>query len=222
MNMIGAARLLAVNAHAGQKYGEHPYEVHLDHVASVLLRFEVATEDLLVAAYLHDSLEDTRLTREFIAVSFGENVAALVSAVTDEKGVNRKERAAKTYPKIRRAGIDAVTLKLADRIANTEHGRSNGDSRFHMYCKEFPEFTRALFLQGERDGMWHHLRLISLKNPYSIGWFRDPMIHDRVFQVTRMDDATWFITPYESKGDARPNGEGQMLTIKNWMRLEMI
>lgn len=60
-----------------------------------------------------------------------------------------------------------------------------------------------------------------MNRPYSIGWFRDPLIDDCVFMVTKMDAATWFITPYESVGDTHPNGCGQVLTMSKWKRLEM-
>ena len=76
-----------------------------------------------------------------IAELLGEDVAVLVEAVTSEEGVNRAQRNALTYPKIRRAGRDAVRLKLADRIANVEHG----GRAFEMYKKEHAEFRAQLF-----------------------------------------------------------------------------
>jgi len=51
------ARLLAIKFHAGKKYGDLPYEVHLDHVVGVLQRFGVIDHDLLAAGYLHDAQE---------------------------------------------------------------------------------------------------------------------------------------------------------------------
>ena len=84
---------------------------------------------------------------------FGDEVAQLVSAVTNEDGPNRKTRAALTYPKIRNAGTNAITLKLADRIANVE----NGGKLVDMYRKEYADFRWTLYMQGSLDNMWTHL-----------------------------------------------------------------
>ena len=73
---VGAA------AHAGQtrKSGE-PYITHPVAVAGVLAEQKVDVETL-VAAILHDTIEDTPLTREQLAAEFGETVAELVDGVT--------------------------------------------------------------------------------------------------------------------------------------------
>jgi (p)ppGpp synthase/HD superfamily hydrolase len=83
---------------------------------------------------------------------FNERVGELVNGVTNEKGENRKIRAALTYPKIR-ATKGAVCLKLADRIANVE----NGGKLVEMYKKEYDDFRRALYTPGEHEDMWNHL-----------------------------------------------------------------
>jgi hypothetical protein len=89
----------AEERHAAQRYGDQPYTVHLEHVRAVLASFGHGGA-LGVAAWLHDTVEDTATTREEIAERFGEDVAALVWAVTGT-GKNRKERNASAYEKIR-------------------------------------------------------------------------------------------------------------------------
>jgi (p)ppGpp synthase/HD superfamily hydrolase len=145
-------------AHAGQRYGEFPYVSHLADVSEILELFGYHDSALRAAAWLHDVLEDTRITRNEILGLFGSDVEALVYAVTDEPGANRKERKLKTYPKIRAYGADAVRLKLADRIANVAACLVNGDSRIKMYRREFAEFSTALHASGECDAMWDKLR----------------------------------------------------------------
>jgi hypothetical protein len=114
-------------------------------------------KDVLVpAAWLHDIVEDTYETIENVRYIFGDKVAALVEAVTDEPGKNRKERAEKTLPKIRAHGIEAVALKLCDRIANIEaciEGVGNV-KLLKMYRKEYPAFREALYREGELEGSW--------------------------------------------------------------------
>lgn len=154
MERVRKAKELARIAHWEQKYGDQPYSVHLEAVANVLVRFGYGDrEDLLVSAYLHDSLEDTELP-ESAVLEFGENVLKLVKAVTNEAGADRKERLAKTYPKIR-ANPEAMLLKLADRIANVEASASN-PKKLAKYKAEFVGFKEALYDENNLP-MWEHL-----------------------------------------------------------------
>lgn len=152
---VEAAYKFAVLCHDEQRYGDAPYGEHLAEVAAVLLiNFDVTDKDILCAAYLHDAMEDTGVSRNAIEEFFGPRVAELVSAVTDEKGANRKERKAKTYPKIK-ACPGATQIKLADRIANVRHAiKAHNVGMFKMYLKEQPEFTAQLRVLGENDAMW--------------------------------------------------------------------
>jgi (p)ppGpp synthase/HD superfamily hydrolase len=122
----------------------------------VLLRFKFNEEDLQVAAWLHDTVEDTDATITQIEMMFGRNVADIVGRVTNEQGKNRKERHAKTYPKIQ-ASMDATTLKLADRIANVERSVEDASTQLQMYRKEHEAFKSLLYKPGIHDGMWRHL-----------------------------------------------------------------
>jgi (p)ppGpp synthase/HD superfamily hydrolase len=167
MDRVTRAKYYAELAHAGQTYNDEvPYSVHLGQVIDVLRRFGVEDDDVYCAAWLHDSIEDTRISYNDIRERFGENVAELVFAVTNERGRNRKERNQKTYPKIFRAGEDALILKLADRIANVEYGLSDGTGKSDMYRKEFQDFSDNLGPAVPKEGiarnMWTHLqRLLS-------------------------------------------------------------
>jgi len=154
---LQAAQALAETAHKGQMYGDQPYTKHLADVVGVLRRFKVEDTDILVAGWLHDSVEDTETTLEQIELMFGRRVRDLVYRVTNEEGKNRKERHEKTYPKIQ-ASPDAVTLKLADRIANTEASiMQNDEKKMKMYAKEYPNFKQKLHVTITHESMWRHL-----------------------------------------------------------------
>ena len=154
---IQAAAAFAASKHKDQKYGENsPYTEHLAAVAEVLRRFKHDSEDLQVAAWLHDVVEDTNATLLQIEMLFGKNVADLVHRVTNEPGKNRKERHEKTYPKIQ-ASKDATTLKLADRIANVERSVLDKAKQLDMYKKEYSLFKIMLLKEDEHDAMWRHL-----------------------------------------------------------------
>jgi (p)ppGpp synthase/HD superfamily hydrolase len=159
------AKEIATDKHKAQSYGEgSPYTVHLALVELALRRFGVtpATDqgkNLIIGSWLHDVIEDTDATYEFILELFGKDIADLVATVTDEPGVNRKERHFKTYPKIA-AHPYAVILKLADRIVNVESCLKNNDSRINMYRKEMKEFQRQLEKKDQATEMWDHLKLL--------------------------------------------------------------
>lgn len=150
------ARALAVKAHGEQKYGDVPYEVHLDAVVAVLKEFGNFDEVSLCAGYLHDVLEDTQVTKMRIWQECGDEISILVELLTDQPGRNRAERHAATYPGIA-LHPKAVTLKLADRIANVRASRVKGkEGLLRMYQKEYGEFKAAL--KGEHHGaMWAEL-----------------------------------------------------------------
>lgn len=138
-----------------QRYSGLPYTHHLAAVEAVLRRFGFSDgtgSEHLVAAWLHDVVEDTQTKTKEIVEMFGARVGELVEAVTNEPGENRKARNANTYPKIRQCP-GATALKLADRIANVEFGGAQGN----MYKKEYEDFRRALYTPGEYEDMWAHL-----------------------------------------------------------------
>ena len=115
---VGAA------AHAGQvrKSGE-PYITHPVAVAGVLADQKVDLETL-VAAILHDTIEDTPLTREALASEFGETVAELVEGVTKLDKLqfgSRREADAESFRKMMLAmarDLRVILIKLADRLHN--------------------------------------------------------------------------------------------------------
>jgi (p)ppGpp synthase/HD superfamily hydrolase len=151
--MMKEARMVSIQAHGNQTYDEiFPYHKHLDDVVDVLKRFGFSGK-FIVAGYLHDCVEDTALSYGKIKRHYGIDVAEMVYCVTDEMGRDREEKKRKTLPKT--ASLpDGIILKLADRIANIEHG-----GKISMYAKEYHQFKGALFLNTPTDGlpMWEHL-----------------------------------------------------------------
>src|SRR5688572_25730211 len=115
---VGAA------AHVGQlrKSGE-PYITHPVAVATVLAEERLDVETL-IAAILHDTIEDTPLTRPAIAKEFGETVAELVDGVTKLDKLqfrDRQEAAAESFRKMLLAmarDLRVILIKLADRLHN--------------------------------------------------------------------------------------------------------
>jgi guanosine-3',5'-bis(diphosphate) 3'-pyrophosphohydrolase len=158
--LIIDARQFAAKKHAGQMYGDKPYTYHLEEVYKVARRYELHVF-ICVAALLHDILEDTNVSPIELRTFFGYDVAGLVEDVTDEPGENRKERAEKTWPKIRNSKA-AVALKLCDRIANVKacHDGIGNVKLLEMYRKEHEAFKKALYYKSDEDelqAMWDEL-----------------------------------------------------------------
>ena len=150
------AEAFANKKHANQKYGDGPYTIHLRAVVQVLNDFGWRVTDILVAGWLHDTIEDTDTTREEIECLFGEQVARLVWACTGV-GANRKERNQSIYAKLKECP-EGVCLKLADRIPNAENSKANNPSLFEMYKKEYEAFENALLLLDPNiTDMWDRL-----------------------------------------------------------------
>lgn len=148
-SFVGLAKQYALHHHGDQKYGELPYEVHLQAVVNVLLEscsWNPALEVRLAAAWLHDVVEDTEATQRTVWDEFGPEVAAIVWACSGV-GKNRTERNASIYQKIgdlepepRR---DAAMVKVADRIANLEQA-APGSRHKSMYRRERVAFYNAV------------------------------------------------------------------------------
>lgn len=135
------AKNLAIDAHKHQKYGEHPYITHL---ADVVARVTTITQDpeIIAAAWLHDTVEDTEVTIEQIKQQFGDNVANIVWAVTGH-GENRKEKMANAIAKIAQTpGSELV--KSADRLSNVSASLANNPKKLKMYRDEHKDLSPVL------------------------------------------------------------------------------
>ncbi len=155
------AREFAIAAHGDQKYGDHPYSVHLDAVASIASRHGETAE---VIAYLHDVVEDTSVPLGKIQEEFGQLVADAVSVLTDEPGRNRKERKSKTYKKM--ANVTgktqvALVVKAADRLANLRACvADNNQSLLAMYKNEHKVFKESVFRPNFCNEIWEEIEEI--------------------------------------------------------------
>lgn len=163
------AEQLARQAHAFQKYGNKSYaDGHLMLVARLLYDAGFS-DDIVCAGWLHDIIEDTDITYEEINEGFGAGVADIVSAVTSDSSLSRKERMSISYKHILECGSDAISVKLADRICNVKSCWKNEDSRLYMYHKEYRAFRGALRSDTDNQknlSMWNELDALMGWNNY--------------------------------------------------------
>ena len=123
LERVALAYLTAARAHAGQRRkgsGSIPYVNHVAEVAR-LVAATGAREDVVIAAVLHDVVEDSAMTLADLERDFGARVASLVDALTDEAewadrpSVERKRRQAERLPG---APPEARAIKVADQTSN--------------------------------------------------------------------------------------------------------
>ena len=130
----------AVQAHMGQdrKYSNTPYITHPINVMQIV-RTVTDDEAMLVAAVLHDVVEDTSITSDEIYLEFGKHVGDLVADLTDvskpEDG-NRAYRKNRDCEHIAAAHADAKTIKLADLIHNAESIITNDPNFAIIFMRE--------------------------------------------------------------------------------------
>jgi (p)ppGpp synthase/HD superfamily hydrolase len=119
---IMAAARFAAEKHAQQKRkGENgePYFNHLLEVAELIAASSPNLDvELVMAAFLHDTVEDTSVTLQELKQRFGKDVADLVAEVTDDKSLPKEIRKQLQVEHTPEKSSRAQTLKLADKISN--------------------------------------------------------------------------------------------------------
>lgn len=98
---------------------QEPYVNHLAEVAHLVAEAtDGADANLVIAALLHDAVEDQGVKAHEIAALFGEDVASLVMAVTDDKSTPKDERKRAQVEHAGQISRRARILKIADKTAN--------------------------------------------------------------------------------------------------------
>lgn len=155
--MDNKALKIAWEAHKFQKRKgtEVPYIIHPIEVAVILIE-NGASEDLITAGLLHDTLEDTDISLLYIVENFGEYVGELVKAVSEpekvgskikmtdiEKESTWKKRKTHTIEFLKGAPRDVKLLACADKLSNirsmNKEFKNAGNSiwgRFNASCEE--------------------------------------------------------------------------------------
>ncbi len=125
--MSNLAKLLKAASFAAKKHIDQkrkgdtaaPYINHPLEVANLLAnKGDVDDYEVLIAALLHDTIEDTDTTKEEIAEIFGEKVCGFVLEVTDDKTLPKAERKQKQIEHAPHLSDGAKQIKLGDKISN--------------------------------------------------------------------------------------------------------
>jgi guanosine-3',5'-bis(diphosphate) 3'-pyrophosphohydrolase len=95
-----------------------PYINHPISLANILAQRWVIDENVLCAAILHDTIEDTETTVDELQEHFGEKITSIVLEVTDDKSLEKSVRKQKQVEHAASISHEAKLVKLADKIAN--------------------------------------------------------------------------------------------------------
>jgi len=150
---LDAALAMASHAHAGQtrKGTEIPYVAHPVHVALMVLQAG-ATEDMVIAALLHDTLEDTAVERSEIARVFGPHVLDLVASMTqrspEETGLTWRQVKEEALRHLEAGGAELLLIKSADTLHNS------ASLLMDVRARGKDAFTR--FKRDPQDQLWFY------------------------------------------------------------------
>ena len=151
MDLVNQALIFATAAHAAvgqrRKYTNEPYIIHPMEVRQIVA---TVSQDpaMLAAALLHDVVEDTAVELTLIRNLFGQEVADLVSWLTDisrPTDGNRAARKALDRAHIAQAPAAAQTIKCADLISNTRSIVQHDPKFARTYLPEKRELLRVLY-----------------------------------------------------------------------------
>ncbi len=143
--LIEKAYNIAVVAHAEQtRASGEPFVIHPLEVARILASIEMDA-DSIVAALLHDTVEDTKYTNEDIRMFFGDHIAEIVEGLTKLEKINSssfEERQIENLQKMFLAmskDIRVIIIKLADRLHNMQTLKSKPREKQLITARETME-----------------------------------------------------------------------------------
>lgn len=155
-----AAALFSAERHRDQRrkgVRETPYINHPLEVSERIVRVgRVYDIDVLVAAILHDTIEDTETTAEEIERHFGAPVAALVLEVTDDRSLTWMERKRLEIEHAAIISPRAKLIKLSDKISNVADTETNPPSAWsRQRRRDYLDFAEqiALGCRGVNDAL---------------------------------------------------------------------
>jgi guanosine-3',5'-bis(diphosphate) 3'-pyrophosphohydrolase len=147
------ALAFAADKHKNQRRKDREASPYINHpiaLAQILVNEASVTDPVaVVAAVLHDTVEDTDTTLDELTAVFGAEVAGIVAEVTDDKALSKEERKRLQEVHAPTASFRAQQVKLADKIGNLRDLASSPPARWDL------ERKRAYFDWAKRviDGV---------------------------------------------------------------------
>ncbi len=143
--MIHKAAAYAAKAHEGalRKGSRMPYIVHPKEVAAIVAAMGGDPEEI-AAAYLHDVIEDAGITYEQLLDEFGQTVADLVLAESEDKTKTWIERKQATIDRLRSAAREEKLITFADKLSNLRSTSEDYLAMGDMIWQKFRQKEKAM------------------------------------------------------------------------------
>jgi GTP pyrophosphokinase len=180
--LIRQAYFFAQKAHRNQKRKSgKPYVIHPIETAKILSKWQQDDESI-IAALLHDVIEDTPFTAEDIKNQFGEKISALVAGVTKVSKVdfhgNREEKLAANLKKMFLAmskDLRIIIIKSADRLHNMKTVQHLPKKRKVRFCQETKNLYAPLAYKMGMNEVSGNLLELCFKNlePEKYNWVKE-------------------------------------------------
>jgi len=149
MNKVIHAAMFAAQKHKDQRHKDPASSPYINHplaLAHVLANeCQITDEDIIAAALLHDTIEDTRTTESEICDNFGERVLGIVKEVTDDKSLPKPVRKRLQIEHAAHLSYEAKLVKLADKICNLRDMAVNPPDDWPMERRvEYYDWAKAV------------------------------------------------------------------------------
>ena len=154
--LLDRAIVFAVKAHAGtERRGKgYPYIVHPMEAVEIVATM-TADQELLAAAILHDTVEDTEVTVEQLRAEFGERIASLVAdesdvmpeGMTEEASWHQRKQAA--IDRLSKASHDAKMVAMGDKLSNMR-------AIARDYAEIGDEIWNRFHTKDPKEHEWHY------------------------------------------------------------------
>ena len=154
--LLDRAIVFAVRAHAGtERRGKgFPYIVHPMEAVEIVATM-TSDQELMAAAALHDTVEDTDVTMDQIRAEFGDRIASLVASESDtfEQGVSEEDswhtRKQTAIDRLASASHDAKIVALGDKLSNMR-------AIAHDYSVKGDALWSLFHTKDPKDHEWHY------------------------------------------------------------------
>ena len=146
-----------------------PYIVHLCNVAMEIMIASDHSKDFnlglaIQVALLHDTVEDTKTTKDELLIIFGNSVAEGVLALTKDESLPKDVQMLDCFNKIKKQNKEIWAVKLADRITNLQPPPSSWD--YHKKMK-YQEESRVIWNELKYGNEYLAKRLLMKIDEYS-------------------------------------------------------
>lgn len=149
LTLVIQAAMFAAERHRDQRRKgalRAPYINHPLAVAKYLVMAGIEDPEVIAAALLHDTVEDTDTTIMEIEALFGTRVARIVAEVTDDKKLPKAERKRRQVLNAATKSKDAKLVKLADKISNLIDLRDSPPNWSQARIAAYHDFSRDVYL----------------------------------------------------------------------------